>query len=301
MARGLMVLAVCLHAALLVATAAAQETEPTAEEADTVSYPIWESDLSARLSGSQAGYQNWTEGGINTLAATTQMLGTFTRTSEEWRQTYETRLGIGILKQDTLALRKAEDVIRVKSQISYSGDGVFKNFNPTVAAALRTQFAPGFNYEKNPFGDERPPPVKVSDIFSPATFTQSLGIAYNSDFKFTQRVGVAAKETVVLIQHLRTLYGQERSESVRFQLGVESQTEVDREVFKNVQVRSSLGLFAAFNQEELPDALWENAAILKVNDWLSTNVELVMLYDRDISDALQIKEVFSVGISIVIM
>jgi hypothetical protein len=301
MVRTLKVVVQLLPAALLVVTAAAQDVEPEAVVADTVVYPVWEHDLSATLSGSQAGYKRWTEGGINSLAATSQVLGTFVRTSDSWLQTYELRLGIGILKQDTLAVRKAEDALRLKGQVSYTGDGKFHSFSPTVAVGLRTQFAPGFNYTKNPFEDGRNPPVKVSDFFSPATFTQSLGMGFHSDFTFSQRLGIAAKETVILIERFRPVYGQVPSESVRLQLGIESHTEVDREVFSNVQVKSTLGLFAAFNQDELPDALWENAVLMKVNDWLSTNLEVVALYDRDISDAVQIKEVFSVGISIVIM
>lgn len=293
MARGRRLVVVLVHAAVLVGAAAAQD-------ADTVSYPQWEQDLVLMLSGSQAGFQNWTEGGINALAAKTQMDGRFTRTSENWRQSYETRLGFGILKQDTL-LRKAEDVLRMKGQIRYGGESVLDRFNPTVAAELRTQFAPGFNYDKNPFEDGRPPPVKVSDFFAPATFTQSLGLSYDSDVGFAQRMGIAAKETVVLIERFRSLYGQERSEAIRFQLGIESKTELDREVFTNVQVKSSLGLFAAFNQDELPDILWENAVILRVNDWLNANVEAVALYDRDISGAVQFKEIFSIGISMAIM
>lgn len=301
MARGLLLVAFLLSGVILTGTAGAQDADTVAEEADIVSYPIWERDLAASLRGSQAGHRNWTEGGVNTLAAATQVTGDFVRRSESWRQTYESRLGIGVVRQDTLAVRKAEDVLRLKSEMSYVGNGIFGRFNPTVAAGLRTQFAPGFNYDKNPFGDDRPPPVKVSDFFSPATFTQSVGLAYTSEFTFRQRIGVAAKETVVQIPRLRTLYGQVRSEAVRFQLGVESHTEVDREVFTNVQIKSTLGLFAAFNQEELPDLLWENEIIMSINDWLSTNVEIVALYDRDISNALQLKEVFSIGISIAIL
>ena len=100
---------------------------------------------------------------------------------------------------------------------------------------------------------------------------------------------------------LRTLYGVNASQAVRFQLGVESQTEFDREIFRNVRYKSTLGLFAAFNQEELPDMLWENLVVMKVNSWLSADFEFVTLYDRDIRDALQLKEILSIGISVLII
>lgn len=273
----------------------AQEEEV---DADTVQYPLWEMDLAGKLSASQARYRNWTEGGINSLASTAGITGTFQRTSADWLQTYELRLAIGVIKQDTLDLRKADDLIRLKGQVSYRGNGFFRKYNPTAAATVRTQFAPGFNYDKNPFGDGRSPPVKVSDLFSPATFTQSLGLTYHADWGFKQRFGVAAKETVVMIQQFRPLYAHAPWEAVRFQLGAESQTEIDREIFNNVQLKSTLGLFAAFNQDELPDMLWENLLVMQVNEWLSADFEIVMLFDRDISDALQIKEALSIGLSV---
>jgi len=287
---------------------------PTAAQVpDSLSYPdwsvsvepadasTWDVDLGTTLRASQASYNNWTEGGVSTLASTALLSGKAVRTTWDWTQTYETRLGIGIVKQDTLNVRKAEDVARLNATIEYQGSGFFRRFNPTAATGIRTQFAPGFNYVTNPFADGRDPPVKVSDLFSPATFTQSLGLTYGSEWGFRQRLGIALKETVVLIEKLRMLYGVNQSDPVRFQLGVESFTEVDKEVLENVLLKSSLGLFAAFNQEELPDMLWENILVMRVNKWLSADLEFVALFDRDLSDRIQLKEAVSIGFSFVII
>lgn len=276
--------------------AAAQDVD-----ADTVVAPTWTTDLTGQLSGSQAGFRNWTEGGVSTLSLSTGLRGEAEHISTRWRQAHQLRLAFGLVKQDTLEFRKAEDVLRLRSSFRYQGNGFYATFNPTVALEVRTQFAPGFSFDKNPLEDGRDPPVKVSDFFSPATFTQTVGLTYNPDGWFTQRLGVASKETVVLIERLRMLYGVDPREATRFELGVESHTELDREVFRNVRYTSSLGLFAAFNQPDLPDMLWENLIAMKVNEWLSVNVEFVALYDRDLSSAIQIKEVFSVGISFVLI
>lgn len=283
----------CIAIVLMTQTAAAQE-------ADTVLYPVWEADLAAKLNASQASYHNWTEGGINSLAAAALVAGDFVRRSAEWTQTYESRFSLGVVKQGALNLRKSEDVIFLRGTVNYAGEGFLNRFTPTVSAGLRTQFAPGYNFEKNPFVDDpREPPVQVSDFFSPATFTQSVGLEYASTWGFKQRLGLGAKETVVLKEGFRTLYGLERSTPVRFQVGVESHTEIDKEVFENVKFKSTLGLFAAFNQEELPDMLWENLVVMQVNKWLSADFAFVSLFDRDISDEIQMKEAFSIGISLV--
>lgn len=285
----------CWIATTLLTHRAAAQAEP-----DTVVYG-WGMDLSGTLAASQAAYENWTEGGINTVNATAGFTGAATHRSVDWKQTYDLRLAFGLVKQDTLRFRKAVDVIDLRGALQYHGNGFFQTFNPTAALTARTQFARGFNYDRNPFGDGRPLPVKVSDFFSPAIFTQSLGLTYDPNAWFKQRLGVAAKETVVDIRRLRPLYGLERDQPVRYEVGLESRTEVDREVFENVRLESSLGLFASFNQAELPDLVWENLVTMQVNTWLGVNVEFVTLYDRDLSRRLQLKEVLALSVSFVIL
>lgn len=288
--------AVPLLLLLLAHPAAAQESDAV-EAADTAETPVWETHLMGRLSGSQVGYHNWTEGGVNTLAATSALEGKATGTTPNWQQTHEMRLVFGIVKQDTLALRKAEDVIRLRSTLQYRGNGFFKTLNPTVAVEANSQFAAGYNFKKNPFEDGREPPVKVSDALAPAAFTQSIGLTYNPRPWFNQHVGIASKQTVVTIKRFRPLYNLAPREMVRVELGVESRTRFEKEVFENVRYKSSLGLFAAFNKANVPDLLWENLVAMKVNSWLGVNLEFTTLYDRDLSDAIQVKESLSIGLS----
>ena len=287
--------------ALLLATAGWGPPRAWAQVAGDTLVQGWEVDAVGTLNASQAAYRNWTEGGLNVINFTAGTSGQAIHRSAAWEKTYDLRLAFGLVKQDTLDFRKADDVIALGSTFRYLGAGFFRTFNPTLSATARTQFAEGFNYDRNPLGDGRPPPVKVSDFFSPATFTQSAGLTYSPAAWFRQRLALASKETVVYIPRLRPLYGLEADQGMRYEIGLESRTEVDREVFENVRLRSSLGLFASFNQTELPDLIWENLVVMKVNAWLSTNFEFVTLYDRDLSRRLQLKEVFALGISVTLL
>ncbi len=267
----------------------------------------WHTSVLGNLSATQVGFQNWQGGGINSLAMSAGVDGAAERATDQWQQKYEMRLALGVVKQDTLEFRKAEDIILLAANLQYLGDGFFGHFNPTLAASVRTQFTEGFSYDKDPLfeldpvGEARTPPVKVSDLFSPATLQQSVGLTYNPNAWFTHRFGVAAKETVVTIERLRALYGVDPADAVRFELGLESVTEIDREVFENVRYKSRLGLFATFNKAGTPDMLWENLVSMKVNAWLHVNFEFVALFDNDISDRIQLKEVLSVGISFLLI
>lgn len=262
---------------------------------------IWQSDWAGKLSASQAGYHNWQEGGINTLAFTVSTTGKVARTEGAWEQTHEARLAFGLIKQDTLDVRKADDVIRLTSSLQYTGVGFFRTFNPTLGASARTQFAEGYNYDTDPFEEGQTPPVKVSDFLAPGTFTQAVGLTYEPAAWVKQRVGLGAKETVVVIERLRPLYGVRVDQPVRFEAGLEARTEVDKEVLENVRLQSTLGLFASFNQPNHPDVLWENLVTMQVNSYLSVTFEFVTLFDRDISTQAQFKEVLSLGVSFVFL
>lgn len=257
----------------------------------------WNVDLAGKLSGSQAAYRNWQEGGLNTLALTSTVDGRVEYEADHWVHAYDMRLSFGIIQQDTLAIRKAEDLIRLGGALRYIGNGFFRIFNPTIALGLRTQFAAGFNYNSDPFGEGRDVPVKTSDLFSPATLTQSLGLTYGTGSWFFQRLSAASKETVVLIDRLRPLYDVDPTRNVLYEIGVESVTSVDREIFTNVQVQSTLTLFKAVVEPEPVDVIWETLITMRVNSWLNVGFEWVNIYDANRSEAIQIKEVLSVGIS----
>jgi hypothetical protein len=263
---------------------------------------VWQKTLVGQASGAQAGFQNWAEGGVNTLALSFGADGSAEREEGRWNQKHELKLAFGLVKQDTLDFRKAEDLIRLRSKLVYTGDHFFATFKPTIAAGARSQMAPGYNFDSNPIaGNTRVPPVKVADFFSPAVFSQTLGLTYDPNSWFTERVGLSMKETVVSIERLRSLYSLDPDQSVRVETGIEAFTEIDRELVTNVRYKSSLGLFASFTTLDSPDVLWENLVALKVNSWLGVNIEWAVLLDKDVSQDVQFKEVFSIGVSYIFL
>lgn len=262
----------------------------------------WHTSLTGKLSGSQAAYRNWQEGGLSTVAVTSSLGGQAVRGSDHWIQTYELRLAFGLVQQDTLATRKSDDLIRLRTGLQYRGEGFLQTFRPTITAGLRTQFASGFNYDQDPFGEGRTPPVKTSEFFSPATITQSLGLTYEPAPWLETRLAIAGKETVVRAEELRVLYDVAPNRAVRAEGGVESEATIDREVFTNVRYQSRLNLFQSLTRQGEPlDVLWENVITMEVNSWLNVDLEYVMLYDANRTNAVQIKEVLSVGIAFVLL
>jgi hypothetical protein len=290
-------------AALLAAAAAAQPAP-----ADTLTEAAgWHTDAVLALNLAQAAYSGWQEGGVNTLAATAQTTAQFARVRGEVRQVHDARLAYGIVQQDTLAVRKATDILRYAFRLQYTGFGAWR---PTFATELRTQFAPGYDY--NPSAQRYPElapfivpgqRLKVSDLFAPAFWTQSVGVAYDPSAWFHARVGVGLKEAIVHIPRLRPVYGNAPDQPWRVEAGMDALVEAWGEPFENVRVRSRMSLFQAFTSfaEAAPDLMWENTAQVRLNRWLQVSVEATALYDSDVSARIQLKETLAVGIAFTLL
>lgn len=273
---------------------------------------VWRYDATARVNASQAAYKDWEEGsGANSLAFTASVGGQAQQRGEHWIQSHEVRLAFGLIDQEGQEFRKSEDQIRWDSSVRYEGERFFQRFNPTVATNFRTQFAAGFDYTGNPYqeevpeGDERlsaEPPVQKSSFFAPAYITESIGLTYEPVDDLTLRLGGASKQTIVVNEDFRVLYGVPPQNTVRIEAGAEFVSAFDRQLTENIRYRSQVNTFFSFNQTEAPpDALWENAIFLQVNDWLSTDIELVARYDKDLVNAIQLKETISVGLSFTLL
>jgi len=286
-------------------------TEGHAQTDTPADTSLWTYDVSGKFSGSQAAYKDWQEGGLNSLSFTTSIDGTAQRERPPWTQTHEVRLAFGLLTSEDddpdEPIRKAADLIRLESNLRYAGSNVFRTFKPTVNVRLRTQFAKGFDYTDNPFpeGAElagREPPVQTSEFLAPAFLTQSLGLTYSPRDWYSVRLGGAAKETIVRDEDLRILYDIAPDNFLRAEGGAELAGSIDREVFENVRYKSSANVFFSFNQtEDPPDVLWENYITMQVNSWLTADLEVVALFDENTSGALQVKEVISIGATIVLI
>jgi len=299
----------CVGLLLLSATAPrAQAQDDGTAEPDT---SLWVLDAAGKFSASQAAYKDWQEGGLNTVSFTTTLSGTAQREGGRWTQAHNLRLAFGLLSSEDdepgEPLRKTDDQVRLESTLRYRGNSFFRVFKPTIASNVRTQFASGFDYTNNPFPDGSPaadeePPVQTSAFFSPAFVRQSLGLTYAPQDWYSARLGAAAKETFVLNDELRVLYDVSPGKVARVEGGAEFAAEVDREIATNIRYTSSLNVFFSFNQvEDPPDVVFENYLILRVNSWLTTDLQFVALFDQNTTDAIQLKEVLSVGVTFVLI
>ena len=281
----------------------------------------------------QSHFDNWAPGGqdnINFLGLAKYDIK-FKKGNHKWDNNIDLQLGYSYYDLDKKPI-KTDDRIFLSSLYGYnlSNDKLFATANFT----FQSQFTNGYNYAADSTN-------RISGFMAPGYFTLGLGAQWvpNEHFK-VNFAPLTAKMTYVNDQNLAdagafgvkkaeyeevteivgndTLTYQRKTkdgEKIRWELGAQLTAEFNYEIAKNVTFSSKLIAFYNYlggNENALGEKYtcpvdfdWDNALIMKVNDWLSCNITARLVYDEDIAPLShvegttfrQFKEVMSIGIS----
>lgn len=260
------------------------------------------------LNVSQSHFSNWTSGGqdnVNGLG-TFKYSANYLKGKSKWDNNIDLALGYSYFDFDMKPL-KTDDRINISSLYGY--DVVKDELFITANLNFQSQFADGFDYKTDSTN-------KISKFLAPAYLTVGLGAQYTPASWFSLNLAPASgRLTIVNDEELSAAgaFGVTPGKICRMELGAQLIANVNYEIFKNVIFTSKLVVFYDYMQTREFNALdkeygcrfdfdWDNAIVMKVNDWLNCNVTARLIYDEDIKPIegdsfLQFKEVLSVGIS----
>ncbi len=247
----------------------------------------WRRQIVGQLNLSQVSFDNWAQGGENSLAWQVVGAGRFRYQQPRYRWDNSFDLNFGKTKLGGANYRKSVDDIAVASVLAYRSGTLLE---PYASVALQTQFARGYRYENDVA-------VPISDFMDPGYLTQSVGLAWKPSESFTTRLGGALKETFTSDF---PAYADDAAttniETTRVESGLNSVTELNKEVAHNLLLASKLELFSnldAFNQI---DVNWISSVTAKVSSYVNVNFNVRVLYDRDISVARQLNQSLALGV-----
>ena len=289
------------------------------DEAATVD-TSWKFNGLVSINFSQVYLQNWQGGGKSSISGTSGLhLGAlYNKGKHNWDNQLD--LAYGLLREENSDPTKTDDKIDIASKYGYQAA---KRWYYTFLAGFRTQFAEGFD-----------PDVEdslISDFMAPGYLSTSLGLDYIVKDKLSFLFApISTKSTFVLRQDLADIgaYGVDPAEyemvndvlvktkdgqSVRHEFGAYIKASFRKEILENVRLQTKIELFSNYleNPQNI-DVNWEVLINMKVNEYLSTNINTVLIYDDDIKitdgvDAegnpvvgprVQFKEVLSIGIAV---
>lgn len=290
-----------------------------ASPAESDSLKLWNYEGTTALNFSQVSFTNWAAGGQSSISAMglLKFNVNYKDSSKVWNNSLD--MAFGVIRQgDVGNLAKSDD--RIELNTSY-GWNAFKKWYYNMSLNLKSQAAAGY---KTPTET-----LLISDFLAPAYMTISVGMSHNdkeSGLDF-QLLPLSGKITYVNNQDLADAgaFGVDpalmSSEGIILENGSKLRTEFGgvlkfqykNEVLENVTLQSKASLFSNYKVKALNiDVNWELLVLMKINKYLTANINSHLIYDEDIDIALdfdndgvfessgprtQFKELFGLGLS----
>jgi hypothetical protein len=279
---------------------------PATAAADDEPRPAWSRKITARVGFAQNALSNWEAGGTSSVAWTWLLETELAHRGRRHDWQNDIALEYGLVKQQGEDLRKSVDRIELETVYTRRLDYYVE---PYAAASARTQFALGRDYGVDVDPDdpdfEFPETSRFAD---PLYLSQSLGVGRQFNEELRSRFGFSVRE--IITENFRR-YGctdEEREaiedvgtrdracDPLRVDTGLESVTQYQRSFEERTSLRSRLKLFFSFEQPDQLDVHWRNEFTTELLDFVAFGFGLEMLYDKNVRDQLQIKQVMTIGL-----
>ncbi|MEN8786364.1 MAG: DUF3078 domain-containing protein [Flavobacteriales bacterium] len=246
-------------------------------QSDEKSEDGWKKGGTFAVNFGQVALSNWQGGGQSSVSGNSLMslFANYKKGKRAWDNSLD--LAYGLISQDNGPWIKSDDRIELNSKY---GQQFKKNKKLYYGGLLnfRSQFAPGF-------GDATNTNV-ISRIMSPGYLTGAIGIDYKPNKSLSIFLApVSYRGTFVLDDALNAVgaYGVDTNSTLRNELGGLFMAKYQKDVMKNVNLKTQLTLFS--NYIESPqniDVLWNVLISMKINKYISASISTTLIYDHDI-------------------
>ena len=253
---------------------------------------------------SQVSNSNWiAAGGDKFSFSVATSLNLFA--NKKWkRNTWDNALDINyaLVKTTTLGARKVNDRLDFISKYGYQPNK-WKNVSISALAQLRSQLAPGYEYEyfgtttkRRNSGFFAPAYITLAPIgidWKPAPWFSLFGspvvgrwvIVSNGPYSYASQSGVFNGKVET---PLATLYGVDPANPARGEFGAFITATLKKDIMKNVNYYSKIDLYSNYlKNPKNVDLFWTNQIKMKVNKWIQVSYTLDMLYDDDVTNPIK--------------
>lgn len=265
----------------------------------TVSIPDtlegWDQNWVASLNGSQAAYNNWSQGGVSSVSGTGSSIFTVLFRQDKFGYGFRTNLKYGQSHIKGEGVRKTDDLISIRNRFTYTFEegGTLSAYG---VIGFKTQFDRGFVYN-DPEAAGRD--SLISNFMAPGYFNEGVGLAYAPNKQFIFEAGLGLKQTIIKDGDLAPNYGLEAGENFRAEGGLTTGINYETKIAEDILYSSSVETFTNFLiPVKETDVMWSNELVGQINSLVSASFQFELRYDNDFSSEIQLKQVLSAGISV---
>lgn len=275
-----------LFLVLIVATLTIQAQETVKD-----STKFWTKKGNMSLLLSQSAYnKQWLGGGTSNVAGNFGLNYDFNykKGNVVWDNKFILAYGLSKIKGDSKTA-KTDDRLELNS-LWGKKSGV-KNWYYSMYFNFKSQLDTGV--DKND--------MKISHFFSPAYFQFGPGFLWKKDNNLSVNIAPAAGKLIVVHDHFTQLgpsFGVLQGDTSRFEFGASISAYYKFNAITNVTIENRLNLYSNYlDDPQNVDVDYQMNVVMKINKYLSANITLQTIYDDNSIKAVQVKEVFGLGIN----
>ncbi|TRX40476.1 DUF3078 domain-containing protein [Flavobacterium restrictum] len=250
----------------------------------------------------QSNFNNWIAGGENNLSGNLGINYDFNFKKNDLSWDNKVIASYGLLQTKNADFeKKTDDRLELNSVL---GQKAFGNWYYSLFLNFRTQFTKGYIYSKDANGAEIR--TENTDLLSPGYLTFGPGMYWKKNDKFKLNFApLTSKFTFVNKDYTSKLgyvdgsyFGVDANKSMRYELGFYASAYYKFDLMTNVSLENTLNLYSNYLEDpQNIDMDYSLAIVMKINKYLSTNLNFQAIYDDNAFQGFQTREVFGLGVN----
>ena len=261
---------------------------------------IWSYGGKTALLFNQSAFSKWASGGINNVSLTLNVDYeiNYKENGWSWDTKGKASYGLSYLEGDKF-LKKTNDQLEINSLL---GKEFSDTWSYSTILNFKSQIARGYRFGTDDEGEETR--SLKTHFFSPAYLQFGVGLywkkskyAWVNIAPFTQRITFVSRQFTNDLEDGKTYFGVLKGANHLFELGASITGFYKLKAMKNVFIENRLAVYSDYlGKPENIDFDYTLAAEMRVNELISTQLEVQFVYDDNAVQALQAREVFGIGV-----
>jgi len=254
----------------------------------------WKSSGNFILNINQGALSNWAAGGEQSVFGINGILNyaiNYRQDRNTWDNYFDLALGI----QNATSFgkfRKIDDRIDITSKY---GHRISKKWYAGLLANFNSQALPGYDYSTTPN-------TKISGFLTPGKILISPGFDYRPSDKFSLFISPVTARWIIKNDpdfYNVSKFGVDAFKKSNSEIGAYLTAKYSSAINKWATFSSRMDLFSNYKRNpQNVDFLMNNLLTMKFTKNLATNISLDLIYDDDIIQRLQLKEILGVGLTL---
>lgn len=265
---------------------------------------LWSYSGKASLLFNQAAFSQWASGGVNniSLGFSVDYDVHYRENGWSWDTKSSGSYGLSYIQGDKF-LKKTNDRLEINSLL---GKEFSDTWSYSTILNFKSQIAHGYRFGTNEEGEETR--SLRTQFFSPAYLQFGVGLYWKKSndlwlniAPFTQRITFVSRQFTQDLAEDKAYFGVSKGNSHLFELGASISGFYKFEVLENIFIENRLALYTDYlGKPKNIDLDYSLTATMKVNKYISTQLEVQLVYDDNAVQNLQSREVFGVGLSLML-